>query len=251
MEIKFLVVTNANRFSKSAFSNFLYTGIAGVLKLAKFDYKEPLKKHLTIDSFDEVSDMFNNYSNLILKGKDKSSISVKQYREGVVLWMGYADINEDTLNEDLNDVITLLECLAENNQMLFGKICTVDEHDAKHKVTTEHSYGWEGTSINDFLEYLPGIYWYTIFGKELVWAIGEKKMLNISNVVYTNPGDGCIGFYLNETINADNYDKRIETENAIVQEIGRDFFFNKNEKIRYFSHPRVFKDYLASLSMDK
>jgi hypothetical protein len=247
MQIEFSIIANQKKITESSFLNFLDKGMKGVLKLTKFDYKEPLKRTLELNNLKEPLELFNYYSNIIFKGKNKSSISIQSTREGLFFLLGHVDLKEKDLISNTSDLIILLEIFSENSQILFGNICTEDEYDFKHKVVKEYSYGWKGVSIMDFMNLLPGVYWYTIFGKELVEAVGVEKFKNIPNVIYTEPKNGCIAFHLDEPIDAVDYESRIKLENKIAKKIGENYFFDKEKKEGEYSHPKKFKDYLNSL----
>lgn len=244
MQIKFRFFTK-NNFDKSL-TDFLKKGIEGTLKLEKYDFKEPLKQSLDSNSTDEVIQMLSNKGNLILKGKNKCSISCWRYAEGFTSFTCNLVLNEKS-KKNIPEIISLLEIFAKHSNIIYGCIATEEEYDLKHKVTTEYSYGMEGVSRFDFAKFLPGVYWYTIFGKELVNAIGEEKLKNLPSVIYTEPKNGCIAFHLDEAIESDNSEFRIQKEKQIASIIGEYYFFDRNKDVNTLSHPKQFLGFLKSL----
>lgn len=246
MNIEFLIITKSKELSENIFLKFLEKSINGVLKFNKYDYKEPLKKELDINKLIEVKQMFDYYGNALFKGKNKQSMSVNSYNEGINIWMGSLVINKN-LSNSISDIISLIEFFSDKDQIIFGNICSEVEYNLKHKVLTQHSYSWKGVSRFDFFKFLPGIYWYTIFGKELVESIGKDKFKNLPNVTYTKPKDGCIAFHLNEPIDSEDLEARIAKEKELAKIIGQNYFYDKEGNIDSFSHPKQFLDFLKSL----
>lgn len=245
MEIKFKLIIKAEKLSENIFSDFLEKAMTGVLGLSKYDYKEPLKRQLDIDNINEAKQLFDYYGNIIFKGKNKSWITIDSYKEGIGWLSGSLTISKNIVN--IVDHLKLFLESYNNNQIIYGKICTESEYNLKHKVITEWAYGWEGTSINSFMKFLPGIYWYTIFGKELVESIGKDKFKNLPNVIYTEPKNGCVAFHLDEPIDSEDLETRITKEKEIAKIIGQNYFFDRDSDIESFSHPKQFLDFLKSL----
>lgn len=246
MKIKFLLIVEAGKLSENICFGFLEKCMSGILGFSKYDFKEPLKKQIEIEKLNEVKELFDNYENIIFKGKNKSWMTVKSYKEGIGRLSGSIEINNNISNK-ISELLTILESF-ENNQIIFGKICEESEFDMKHKVVTEWSYGWEGTSRFDFMKFLPGIYWYTIFGKELVDSIGKNNFVDLPNVIYTNTKNGCVSFHLNEPIDSEELEQRVQLERQIANMIGDKYFFDKTKDINTLGHHPKFIDFLKSLS---
>lgn len=246
MEIKFTMILKAEKLSENIFSGFIEKSMISLLGLSKYDFKEPLKRHLNFDTLDEAKQLFDYYGNIIFKGKNKSWMSIDSYKEGIGWLSGSIEINKNKLNK-VGELISLLDSY-NNSQIIFGKICNESEYNMKHKVVTEWAYGWEGTSQFDFMKFLPGIYWYTIFGKELVDSIGKEKFEDLPNVVYTTTDNGCIAFHINEPIENEELEQRIQLENDIANMIGEKYFYDKTKDINTLGHHPKFVDFLKSLS---
>jgi len=224
MQIQFTIFTKNDTDSKSL-NEFLREIVNGRLKFNKFDYKEPVKQ--TINNPEEIVTMLTDYGNIILTGKNKSNITAWLGDEYPTALQGHFNLKDKGFGID--DVISLIEILAKDDYLLFAGIYSEDEFDLKHKIVKQYSYTWKGISPADFMEHIPGIYWYTIFGKELVQVIGKEKFKNLPNVTYTAPKDGCIAFHLNEPIESDDLVSRLSKENELANIIGKNYFFDKNE----------------------
>src|SRR5204862_5766600 len=66
--------------------------------------------------------------------------------------------------------------------ILYGFGCSEAEYDAKHRYVkvvpgVGRASGAVGVSIAEFYQYLPGLYWLTIFGPELAQAFGQSKLI--------------------------------------------------------------------------
>lgn len=240
MNLQFVIYTTNDFTEGEAFKAFLAKGIEGPMKLAKYDYKEPVKQQ--INNIEEVLTILTDYGNVILKGANKALITASHnYYVPTTIWRGHPVLKAK--GTTIADVISLIEILANDNKILFGGLYTEDEYDAKHKIVKQYSYGWRGVSHDDFMKCIPGVYWYTIFGKELTDTIGTEKLNNLPGVVYTNPGNGCVAFHLDEPIESDDLEGRLAKEEALAKMIGRNYFFEKGNP-EDFRHPKVFLEFL-------
>lgn len=247
MNIEFLIITKSNKLSETILPYFLKKENNGILSFNKYDYKEPLKKQLDVNNLEEPKRLFEYYGNLIFKGKNKSSMSINSYKEGFAFWMGSITANKN-ISQVTRELISLIESISANNCFIYGKLCSEKEYDLKHKVTTEWSYSWKGVSRFDFMKFLPGIYWYTIFGRELVDSIGKEKFKDLPNVVYTTTEKGCVSFHINEPIENEELEHRVQLEREIANMIGDKYFFDKTKDINTLGHHPKFIDFLKSLS---
>src|SRR5688572_20769295 len=72
--------------------------------------------------------------------------------------------------------------VAETHPVLFGYGSMGTEHDVKHLVADADSRGWVGSSTAELAHYLPGIYWLTVFGRELASVLSVASLTAISGV---------------------------------------------------------------------
>ena len=110
---------------------------------------------------------------------------------------GGGDFSEKTMNSVINDLNLIMTTLNENGALIFASVNPEEIHDLKHKVVTKFesggsAYGWEGASDHDFLDFLPGVSWFTFFGAEYVQCIGANKLQNLDDVEYIQVGIGAI-----------------------------------------------------------
>ncbi|MBQ0734508.1 hypothetical protein [Aquimarina celericrescens] len=243
MKIGFKVFLRTENFEISTIEEILRSENA-LFKITKYGYTEPVRNKFEDDT-KEVVEMYENNYSLILKGSNKFWLSSSIFPEGISIWAGEVELKE-TKVDSISELINFVQLFSRNNQLLFGNIKSVEENDQKHKKVEGSGVGWEGASIWDFFEFLPGIYWYTIFGRELVNAIGRENFDNIKGVVRTDPGDESLAFHLNEPIIPDDWQKRLAIENEIAQIIRKDLFYNKETNKDNLSYPEKFKDYIMT-----
>jgi len=249
MEIVFKARTQAKKLTKETLLLFLKKLDGKHIKALKFDYKEPTKKIFDSANPSEILDMFDYYGDLLFKGKNGLGISINNYsRDGTCYWSGWITVkNLKKIDEITSELIELLNVMSSDEQFLYGSIATREEYDLKHKVTTEWSYGWEGSSILDFYSFFPGIYWCTIFGKAMYQEIGKNKFLNIDNVDYLDFNDETIGFKLKIPIEDLDAASKLETENQITAKIGKEYFFDRNDHSKKAAYPASLKLFLKNL----
>jgi|GEM_PF-3796536 len=214
-----------------------------LVEITRFGYTEPLKNKVDIRNLNPIVFLYKEYLDIIFKGKRKFWLSGSAFPEGLLMFGGGIEIKTSEKNK-INDLINFIQLFDKGEQLLYAYMCTEEEYDEKHKVIKGSGCSWKGVSKWDFLEYSPGIHWYTVMCKKLIDSIGSDKIKNIENVHYCNLGTNSIAFHLNEPIEYN--EDRLSTIEAIENRIGEHLFFNKNLNEEKLSHPESFKQYLNS-----
>ena len=111
--------------------------------------------------------------------------------------------------------------------------CAKEEHDVKHKIVrqlsgTRTATGAVGMSEPEFHQYLPGLYWLTVFGKELVEHFGKPKLMSLPDVVVTELENDQLAVRLSEPVVPDSMERRLEAERRLADILGPQFFFDRS-----------------------
>lgn len=237
MKIKFKLILRTENFDSSMLVELIEKDNSSI-EITKYDYKEPLKHKVDKDKIGIIVDLFDKYLDIIFKGKNKFWMSISTTAKGIMMIGGGLEMK----NAKIDEVISFIQLFSRDEQLLYGYMCSEEEYDKKHKLIEGSGVSWKGVSRWDFLEFLPGIHWYTIFGKELVNCIGRDKFNDLEGITYTNPKDSSIAFFLESPIDYNN-DRLLELE-AVEKQIGEQYFYNRDKN--EYSHPESYKLFLKS-----
>ena len=245
MNYKVKIITSNKNFTIETLDEILNKEYK-FTKFSKFGYSEPLKHKIFKNCSAKAIELFNTYENIIIKGTKKFYLSNMRFPNGISIWnIDFTDKNISTTT--INEVIDLMESFAKNSQLLFAHFSTEAEFDIKHKEIDDCSVGWEGVSVWDYENFLPGVYWYTLFGSELVNTLGEHKLTNIPNVNYVKTPNNCISFHLKEPINSDNWKQRQKSLDDLGYLIHPNLFYKKGIDKSNLNHLKAYKTYLKAL----
>ncbi|MFJ2897708.1 hypothetical protein ACIO87_22815 [Streptomyces sp. NPDC087218] len=112
----------------------------------------------------------------------------------------------------------------------YGFACSVDEYEAKHKVVKADDMGssvrMAGVSTADFQRFLPGIYWLTIFGKDLTSHFDpELRSLPGARRVRIPPSQ--VSVLLDSPVVPESMAERLHAETRIAEILGAQYFFDR------------------------
>lgn len=136
--------------------------------------------------------------------------------------------------------------------VLFGGGYSMTEYDAKHVFVEQHpgggsSEGALGVSHAEFQKYLPGIYWLTVFGPELVATLDFSGLSQLP-VTLTELPQGARVLRIDEPLVPADMTKRMELEARIADVLGAHYFFDRNRSDITFEHPPAFKAVLDQIA---
>ena len=249
MELRFNLIIRAENFNLGTWKDFLHFK-STLIQPTRFGDTEPLKNKIvdTEEAVNAVLSLHKKDLGIMFEGKKKFWLYASTYSMGLLRCSGGMDIKEKELAK-LHELIDFIHLFARNRQLLYGCLCPEQEYDIRHKVVRKYSYGWKGFSMWDFMDYLPGLHWYTIAGRDLVEAIGVNKFKNLQGVNYTLDNEEAIAFHLNSDIREveDNIHKLIQLED----QIGAHYFFGKEKVKGTYSHPESYKKFLRSFVDDE
>ncbi|MEU9457287.1 hypothetical protein [Streptomyces sp. NPDC048312] len=112
----------------------------------------------------------------------------------------------------------------------YGYACSVAEYEAKHEIVDADETGSTirtvGVSAADFQRFLPGVYWITIFGMELVDHFGPKlQSLPNTQCVRITPSQTAV--LLNSPVTPKSMNERLRTETHLAELLGSKYFFDR------------------------
>jgi len=207
----------------------------------RYDSSEPLKQTYDTSKSGEGLELLRN-GGLILSGGART-ISIREQPTGLTYWRFHLDEDEAPAA-----VVELVERFNEALPVVYGRACGAEEYDAKHKVVDEHSYGWEGTSMWDFQDFLPGVYWLTVFGAKLRESFDFVPLESLAGVRLVDLAHDGLCVRLDEPVVPEDMAARLQTERVIAEELGAEKFFDRDRRDDVeFAHPPEFEEYLRGL----
>jgi hypothetical protein len=246
MVIKILVITE-RKINTLAFKEIWdFFDNSWLFKPKKYDFKEPVKKKFSKEKYIEAYGLLDKY--LIIEGDNDFLLMVNYSPYGTITWKCTIDLTVMG-DKEMQEILNFVYILHKSSKVIFGRGATEAEYNAKHlkRLVFEdggRAYGWKGTSVWNFYDYLPGIYWLNIFGKELSESLNRENLLNLQNVEYIKKENNLIIFHLKDLFLSENTEER---ELDIRNQLGKKYFFDINETGENFSHPESFKKYLEKL----
>jgi hypothetical protein len=128
-----------------------------------------------------------------------------------------------------------LEWLFELCQQLpphYGYGCSTEEYEAKHLEVVSGGRGYAthylGVSQAEFKQYLPGIYWLTIFGLQLVNHFGDLSSLR--GVDSSTLRNRQVALIIDGPVLPDDMGRRLAAEAELADSLGRQYFFDRTRK---------------------
>jgi hypothetical protein len=199
----------------------------------RYDVVENAEIPFDEGAFETAAQLYEREGTLFVQGsRDSFLASFSRQTARLSTWNFYLNVKalDGKRGEDwLSWAFDLCRVLP----ILFGYGCSAEEHDAKHKVKRVLQSGgrvtaWVGNSVSEFTEYLPGIYWLTIFGTTLVKHFGRDRLTSLPSTTASEIGAEQIAVRLKEPTIASNRDERLRREAMIAEQLGSSFFFDRN-----------------------
>ena len=122
---------------------------------------------------------------------------------------------------------------------MFAMAALEDDHRAKHSVTepkTGRDLGTRGSKWRSGMG-IPGIYWFNVFGQELVEHFGRESLLRLDSTSAFAITDKCIALQAYSSPTEKDSGWRRACEAGIVASLGPEYFFD-NEYHSSVKRPR-------------
>jgi hypothetical protein len=199
----------------------------------RYDSVERTKFPFRMDVINTAAHLYQEDGFLFVRGRRDGFLGVfASQTRGLATWDIWLDIRA-MQGKKARPWLEWIFRLCSTLPILYGFGCSVAEYDAKHlnvRVTPGGgtATGEIGTSIAQFYRYLPGLYWLTIFGNELVQAFDQSNLNSLPGVEAFILNTGQIAILIDEPIVPENMDQRLQTESQLANVLGPTFFFDRN-----------------------
>jgi hypothetical protein len=210
----------------------------------KFDAVERARRPFSETALAEALELAGEEGELFVRGRDGFVAQLSTPVQGIALWRVWLDAKA-VQGKRGGAWIDWLLGVAEEHPALFGLGCSVAEYDAKHKEVTisprgVQSIGAVGKSNQEFLCFLPGIYWLTLFGAELVETFGAE-LARLPGTRARPLAGGQFAVQLEEPVLPGEMDARLGAEAAIAERLGEHYFFDraKVDRVRFVHTPAL------------
>jgi len=220
----------------------------------RFGAVERPKTPFEPNSVEVAAQIFRDEGMLFVRGKKDGFLGFfQQQPKGLSTWRIY--LNSRAMESSKRDRwLTWLFNLCEQLPVLFGYGCTIEEYDAKHTYVQMYDNGGTatgaiGVAVRNFYQYLPGLYWLTVFGPELVEAFGRSKLEALPDVEVVTIGSNQIAIRLAEPIVPDNMGHRLHMESQLAAMLGEEFFFDRHKtNLTYKQAPQLSRALQSAVS---
>lgn len=211
--------------------NLLDTKIVSPLR---YDSVERAKIPFSRDAIDSATELYQNYRLLFVRGgKDNFLAVFSEETPSLSKWTFWLDVRS-MRGEKAKYWLEWLFHLCGELPILYGFACSTEEYDAKH-TTVEilpdalgYATSTVGVSTAEFYQYLPGLYWLSIFGPELVQEFGKSRLLMLPGVKSFAIGSMQVAIWFDEPVLPEKKELRLKAESHIADLIGPQFFFDRN-----------------------
>ncbi len=220
-------------FYGDALLHYLKIFESNSIDFIKYGSVEKTENEYKIIYWKEMLKILTEEDSLFIKAKKNNFLhAIKYHGKGLVALNFYFNVNVNN-KKQITSILNLIFSICENFNILFGFGCSRNEFDHKHKVTTVFpnglsKWGHKGVSIKNFYEYISGIYWVTILGNILVEFFQNDKILSLPECEKKLTKDGQFIIILNGGPFYE-FEKRDAQANKIVNQLGSEYFWNKDK----------------------
>lgn len=205
-----------------------------IISPKKYDSVERVKIPFQPDSFEAATELYEDVGMLFVRGgKDGFLAFFSKERQGLSIWRIYLSISAMQESKKMERWLAWIFTLCGRLPVLYGYGCSEEEVDAKHEYVKEYpdggrSIGAIGMSVSEFYQYLPGLYWLTIFGAELVQAFDQTRFGTLPDVSTYVLDAQQVAIRLNEPLLPEDMGQRLKAESQLADILGAKFFFDRN-----------------------
>jgi hypothetical protein len=198
----------------------------------RYDSVERARKPFAPNLHGDAVSLYGREGILFVRGnKDGFLAFFSRERNGLSLWRFYLNASAVKGNKCKLWLQWIFD-LCETFPVLYGMGCSTVEYDAKHLVLEYFPDGGRarktyGVAIREFFQYLPGIYWMNIFGKELKQAFKTRMQMleHLSKVKYLAQDQVLI--QIGDSVFTENMDERLRIEKEMADLLGAEYFFDR------------------------
>jgi hypothetical protein len=208
---------------------FLSNHFVSFFEPSQFGFSEDTKVDFSSTSVESLADFFYDNYGFYLKSKSKNLIWFSEFLEEfnmIVIYLRYKK-EKALFRQNITDLLKNLPFC-----MIRGS--SEQENAAKHKEIEYQSgeisgIGAVGISAKEFLQYLPGIYSFTVFSSDIIEFFSRAKLegmkIEFPNLEYFE-GNNYFGFQIDDENQP--LEKVIQIQKEIAQYLGQEYFFDRD-----------------------
>lgn len=198
----------------------------------RYDSIERARKPFSPEAYREAAALYLEDWVLFVRGKKDGFVAFfSRQRDGLSLWRFYLNAGAFAGKKQAR-WLQWLFALCTAFPALYGLACSNAEYETKHWIIKDLPGGGRvrkscGASIAEFYHYLPGIYWLTLFGRDLapVFAPRWPQLEGLAHVIHLDGGQ--VAVQLNAPVFTEDMEQRLLAERAIADILGATFFFDR------------------------
>jgi hypothetical protein len=228
-EYKFNFYTFSDIGNLKTFNNFIDKKFIEIVKPKAYDTVDHPKIIFKENEAQLISNFYSENGDLFIQGNKNLLIWFHMFTKNIHKWTFYI--------EKISDSGMFKNFIIEKKN-LPNSICIFgyreDEHEFKHSNIQYLENGGRiegalGISRQEFREYLPGIYSFTIFGTEIIEFFSRAKLEGMKTV-FPNleyfEGDNYFGFQIDDE--NQSLETVIQIQKEIAQYLGQEYFFDRD-----------------------
>lgn len=201
----------------------------------RYDSIERARKPFSTEAYREAAALYREDWVLFVRGKKDGFVAFfSREREGLSLWRFYLNASALGGRNSTRWIYWLFDLCAAF-PVLYGLACSDAEYEAKHRIIEALPGGGRvrkscGGSIAEFYHYLPGLYWLTLFGRDLAPAFAARwpQLTGLAHVIEL--AQGQVAVQLDAPVFTEDMEQRLLAERAVADILGPTFFFDKTRQ---------------------
>jgi hypothetical protein len=222
-----------HRLSEKEAARRLWTVLdVPLIRPARYDSVERARKPFAPDAYEDGAALYGDEGMLFVRGREDGFLAFfSREPRGLSVWRVF--LNARALEgAKLERWLVWVFTLCETFPLLYGYGCSTAEYEAKH-VAVRHLPGGGrirqtlGVSTQEFFQYLPGVYWLNLFGRELNRAFRSRYPLLGEPVAVRELAHDQAAVYLRQPVLAEDMEERLRMERRIADVLGAPFFFDR------------------------
>lgn len=228
-----LSLYTTTKLSEAAVSQELWTLLARpLISPQSFDTVEHTEMPFRTGAYAAAAELYDNAGSLFIKGQSDSFLAhFSRESNWLSIWDFYVTLDA-VANSTNNKWLQWFFMVCKAFPVLFGYGCSAEEHTAKHRVRRPSPgggrvTGWAGISTAEFTQYLPGLYWLTIFGADLAQFFGQN-LLSLPGTKAVQIGANQVAIYLDDPVRPPSMEARLRKESTLAEALGAQFFFDRS-----------------------
>jgi hypothetical protein len=215
----------------------LFVDEGGPFAPDRFDAREPVKKRLSTSNLGEAAELLVGTGQsgwiLLKNSKTRAIVSLRWSEVSAAEWLMQLDENLVRTQKQVDSLVSFLTALCKTHPVFFGGGAIDAEWEAKNWLIEETVHSKRTVRLGvDVDACLPGIYWLTIFGNEVVQFFGREKLKSLPARRVVDLGDAGLMLLLGDRPTDRRLDQLVQEDQSLIQALGADYFFDIADRDR-------------------